>query len=154
HHRIFVDPAERESAAYAEFWQGLNRGKYQAAEYRRLAKGGREIWIEASYNPILDLNGKPFKVVKYASDVTVKAMQRMKADRARGLIESVAAGSEEMTASIREISETMVKSRHTASEAVQQVESADAQAQRLSAAAEAMGGIVELIGNITGQINL
>jgi methyl-accepting chemotaxis protein len=154
HHRIFVEPAERDSAAYAEFWQRLNRGEYQAAEYKRLAKGGREIWIEASYNPILDLNGKPFKVVKYASDVTVKAMQRMKADRAKGLIESVAAGSEEMSASIREISETMTKSRQTSSEAVKQVEAADAQAQRLSAAAEAMEGIVELIGNITGQINL
>ena len=154
HHRIFVEPAERDSAGYANFWQRLNRGEYQAAEYKRLAKGGREIWIEASYNPILDLNGKPFKVVKYASDVTVKAMQRMKADRAKGLIESVAAGSEEMSASIREISETMVKSRHTSGEAVRQVEAADAQAQRLSAAAEAMEGIVELIGNITGQINL
>jgi methyl-accepting chemotaxis protein len=86
--------------------------------------------------------------------VTIKAVQRLKADRARGMIESVAAGTEEMNASIREISETMVKSRLTAGEAVREVESADAQAQRLSHAAEAMGGIAEMIGNITGQINL
>jgi methyl-accepting chemotaxis protein len=89
----------------------FNRGEYQAAEYKRLAKGGREIWIEAPYNPILDLNGKPFKVVQYAADVTAKAVDRMKAERARGLIESVAAGSEKMGASIHEISETMMKSR-------------------------------------------
>ncbi len=154
HHSMFVDPMERASAAYGEFWASLNRGIYQAAEYRRLGKGGREVWIQASYNPIFDLNGKPFKVVKYATDITAQAMARMKAERARSLIESVAAGSEEMNASIREISETMVKSRQTAEAAVGQVETADVQAQRLTSAAHAMGGIVGLIGDITGQINL
>jgi len=154
HHSMFVDPMERSSAAYGEFWAGLNRGVYQAAEYRRIGKGGREVWIQASYNPIFDLNGKPFKVVKYATDITAQTMARMKAERARSLIESVAAGSEEMNASIREISETMVKSRQTAEAAVNQVETADLQAQRLTSAAHAMGGIVGLIGDITGQINL
>ncbi|WP_457492332.1 methyl-accepting chemotaxis protein [Tardiphaga sp. P5_C7] len=154
HHSMFVDPVERSGAAYVEFWASLNRGTYQAAEYRRIGKGGREIWIQASYNPIFDLNGKPFKVVKYAADITAQAMARLKAERARSLIESVAAGSEEMNASIREISETMVKSRQTAESAVQQVETADIQAQRLTSAAHAMGGIVGLIGDITGQINL
>jgi methyl-accepting chemotaxis protein len=154
HHSMFVDPIERSGAAYVEFWASLNRGTYQAAEYRRIGKGGREIWIQASYNPIFDLNGKPFKVVKYAADITAQAMARVKAERARSLIESVAAGSEEMNASIREISETMVKSRQTAESAVQQVETADIQAQRLTSAAHAMGGIVGLIGDITGQINL
>ncbi len=154
HHSMFVDPMERSAAAYGEFWASLNRGVYQAAEYRRIGKGGREVWIQASYNPIFDLNGKPFKVVKYATDITVQAMARMKAERARSLIESVAAGSEEMNASIREISETMVKSRQTAEAAVNQVETADFQAQRLTSAAHAMGGIVGLIGDITGQINL
>jgi methyl-accepting chemotaxis protein len=154
HHSMFVDPIERSGAAYVEFWASLNRGTYQAAEYRRIGKGGREIWIQASYNPIFDLNGRPFKVVKYAADITAQAMARLKAERARSLIESVAAGSEEMNASIREISETMVKSRQTAESAVQQVETADIQAQRLTSAAHAMGGIVGLIGDITGQINL
>ena len=94
-----------------------NSGKASTAastrrrEYKRIAKGGREIWIQASYNPILDLNGKPFKVVKYATDITAQAVGRKKAENARGLIESVAAGSEEMSASIREISETMTKSK-------------------------------------------
>jgi methyl-accepting chemotaxis protein len=154
HHSMFVDPSERASAAYGEFWASLNRGTYQAAEYKRIGKGGREIWIQASYNPIFDLNGKPSKVVKYATDITAQAEARMKAERARSLIESVAAGSEEMNASIREISETMVKSRQTAESAVHQVEAADIQAQRLTSAAHAMGGIVGLIGDITGQINL
>jgi methyl-accepting chemotaxis protein len=154
HHRIFVEPAEHAARAYAEFWDNLRRGNYQAGEFKRLAKGGREIWIEASYNPILDLNGKPFKVVKYATDVTAKAVARMKAEEARELIESVAAGSEEMSASIREISETMVKSREVVLAAVGHVGTADAQADRLTTAADQMGGIIELINSITGQINL
>jgi methyl-accepting chemotaxis protein len=70
HHRMFVEPALRESAEYREFWAKLGRGEYDAAQYKRIAKGGREVWIQASYNPILDAAGRPIKVVKYATDVT------------------------------------------------------------------------------------
>lgn len=154
HHSMFVDPAERDTLAYREFWASFNRGEYQAAEYKRIGKGGREVWIQASYNPIMDLNGKPFKVVKYATDTTDQVIARMKSERVRSMMESVAAGAEELNASVREISEAMVKSRNTATSAVEKVVSADSQAQRLSTAAQAMSGIVELIGNITGQINL
>ena len=154
HHSMFVDPSERDGAAYREFWAALNRGEYQAAEYKRIGKGGKEVWIQASYNPILDLNGKPFKVVKYATDTTAQVLVRMGNERVRGMMESVAAGAEELNASVREISEAMTKSRETASTAVGRVEAADAQAKRLNEAAQAMSGIVELIGSITGQINL
>jgi methyl-accepting chemotaxis protein len=153
-HSMFVEASERDGAAYREFWANLNAGRYQAGEFKRIGKGGREIWIQASYNPILDLNGKPFKVVKYATDTTAQVIARKKSDSVRGMMETVAAGAEELNASVREISETMTKSRQTASEAVSRVDAADQQAQRLSAASESMGGIVELIGNITGQINL
>jgi methyl-accepting chemotaxis protein len=154
HHGMFVDASERDGAAYREFWANLNAGRYQAGEYKRIGKGGKEVWIQASYNPILDLNGKPFKVVKYATETTTQVLARRKSDSVRGLVESVAAGAEELNASVREISETMTKSRQRASEAVGRVDAADQQAQRLSAASESMGGIVELIGSITGQINL
>lgn len=70
HHSMFVEESFRTSPEYKEFWAKLNRGEYQAAQYKRIGKNGREVWIEASYNPILDLNGKPFKVVKYATDIT------------------------------------------------------------------------------------
>jgi methyl-accepting chemotaxis protein len=154
HHSMFVDPSEREGAGYREFWAALNRGQYQAAEYKRIGKGGKEVYIQASYNPIMDLNGKPYKVVKYATDVTRQVLVRMGNERVRAMMESVAAGSEELNASVREISEAMTKSRQTASSAVDQVAAADSQAQRLTEAALAMSGIVELINNITGQINL
>jgi methyl-accepting chemotaxis protein len=154
HHGMFVDPAERDGAAYREFWANLSRGNYQAGEFKRIGKGGRQVWIQASYNPILDLNGKPFKVVKYATDTTAQVLTRMGNERVRGMMETVAAGAEELNASVREISEAMTKSRQTAMSAVDEVVSADSQATRLNDAAQAMSGIVELIGNITGQINL
>lgn len=70
HHSMFVEPAFAASPEYQAFWAKLNRGEYETKEYKRLGKGGKEVWIQASYNPIMDLNGKPIKVVKYASDVT------------------------------------------------------------------------------------
>jgi methyl-accepting chemotaxis protein len=151
---MFVEQAERDSAGYRDFWASLNRGQYQAAEYKRIGKDGREIYIQASYNPILDLNGKPFKVVKYAADTTRQVLVRMGNERVRGMMESVASGAEELNASVREISEAMTKSKETAVGAVERVSAADAQAQRLTDAAQAMSGIVEMINNITGQINL
>ena len=77
HHSMFVEASERDSAAYREFWAKLNRGEYQAAEYKRIGKGGKEVWIQASYNPILDPNGKPFKVVKFATDITARKIRSM-----------------------------------------------------------------------------
>src|SRR6202163_3037529 len=122
HHSMFVEPAMRESAAYREFWAKLNRGEFQSAEYRRIGKGGKEVWIQASYNPIRDLNGNPYKVVKYATDTTAQVVARMKSESVRGMMESVAAGAEQLNSSVREISEAMVKSKETASAAVDRVE--------------------------------
>ncbi|MBP3958900.1 HAMP domain-containing protein [Gemmata sp. G18] len=71
HHSMFAEPAFASSPEYREFWARLNRGEYVASEFKRIGKGGKEVWIQASYNPIFDLNGKPYKVVKYATDITV-----------------------------------------------------------------------------------
>lgn len=72
HHRMFVDEAERAGPDYAAFWAKLGRGEYDAALYRRIDHQGREVWIQGSYNPIFDMAGRPFKVVKYATDVTAQ----------------------------------------------------------------------------------
>ncbi len=72
HHSMFAEPGAAGSIEYRMFWDKLGRGEYDAGQYKRIGKGGREIWIQASYNPILDLNGKPYKVVKYATDVTAQ----------------------------------------------------------------------------------
>ncbi len=75
HHSMFVEPAYRQSAEYRLFWEKLARGEFDAGQYKRIGKGGREIWIQASYNPILDANGKAFKVVKFATDITQQKLQ-------------------------------------------------------------------------------
>ena len=72
HHAMFAEPDCRQSAEYRAFWAKLGRGEYDAGQYKRLGKGGREVWIQASYNPIYDMNGRPFKVVKYATDITAQ----------------------------------------------------------------------------------
>jgi methyl-accepting chemotaxis protein len=74
HHSMFAEPAYRQSPEYRAFWQKLGRGEFDAGQYKRLGKGGREIWIQASYNPIMDASGKPFKVVKYATDITAQVL--------------------------------------------------------------------------------
>ncbi|MEY4766013.1 MAG: hypothetical protein RI907_2686, partial [Pseudomonadota bacterium] len=80
HHAMFVEPAYRDSVEYKQFWEKLGRGEYDAAQYKRLGKNRKEVWIQASYNPIFDMNGRVFKVVKYATDVTdqVKAANMLK----------------------------------------------------------------------------
>jgi len=85
HHSMFCEPDYAASAAYREFWANLGAGKFNAGEYKRLAKGGREVWLQASYNPILS-HGKPYKVVKFASDVT---SAKLAAADAQGKIEAV-----------------------------------------------------------------
>jgi len=79
HHRMFCDPVFAASPAYAQFWDRLRAGEFQAAEYQRFGKGGKEVWIQASYNPILDSTGKPVKVIKFATDITERK-------RAEGII--------------------------------------------------------------------
>ncbi|PCI06708.1 MAG: chemotaxis protein [Gammaproteobacteria bacterium] len=75
HHSMFLEPSSKESTEYRQFWEKLNRGEFESAEYKRIGKGGKEVWIQASYNPILDVNGAPFKVVKFATDVTAAKLE-------------------------------------------------------------------------------
>ena len=76
HHEMLVAPEDRESPAYRKFWQELASGRYKSGEFKRVGKDGREIWIQASYNPILDMNGRPFKVVKNAVDITQQKLRQ------------------------------------------------------------------------------
>jgi diguanylate cyclase (GGDEF)-like protein/PAS domain S-box-containing protein len=76
HHSMFVDPETAAGADYAGFWKMLSAGQHHAGEYKRIGRDGREIWLQATYNPILDMNGQPFKVVKYATDVTLQKLQQ------------------------------------------------------------------------------
>jgi methyl-accepting chemotaxis protein len=186
HHRIFMDPAEAAGPAYAAFWDELRKGKVKSGEFRRIAKGGREIWIEANYTPILDPDGRLIKVVKYATDITAIVAERdRRAARARNVddeltriaggvadtsaraaaalqasrrtaeqVQTVAAGAEEMAASISEITRQIVDASRSTSGAKVEADRATAMVGDLVEAAESIGRIVRLIGEIAGQTNL
>lgn len=91
HHAMFCAPELVASDAYREVWAELRAGQFRTGEYRRLAKGGREVWIQASYNPILDTDGKPFKVVKLATDLTPRRVMEQDLRAARDRAEAAAA---------------------------------------------------------------
>ena len=88
HHRIFCDPEYAQSAEYSQFWQDLGNGKASSGEFKRFGKGGNEIWIQASYNPILDKEGKPFKVIKGAYDITETVQSRTLASKLQKLVDN------------------------------------------------------------------
>jgi methyl-accepting chemotaxis protein len=108
HHSLFVDPAYRESAEYRQFWRDLNDGKFQAGDFKRIAKGGREVWLQAIYNPIFDADGKPFKVVKNASDITdrkkAEAALKVTIQAVNQNAQALASSSEELTAVSQQMS--------------------------------------------------
>ncbi|MCP9463791.1 MAG: PAS domain-containing protein, partial [Nitrospira sp.] len=89
HHRLFCDPADAASPDYAAFWQKLGRGEFEAGVYRRLGKGGQEVWLQASYNPVKDEMGRPFKVVQLATDITAQKQAQVEVER---LIKAAADG--------------------------------------------------------------
>jgi methyl-accepting chemotaxis protein len=99
HHSMFADEAYRKSIDYRLFWEKLGRGEYDANQYLRLGKGGKQVWIQASYNPIRDDEGKPFKVVKYATDITEQVNRMNVVQELAEAATQLAAASEELNAS-------------------------------------------------------
>jgi PAS domain S-box-containing protein len=183
HHSMFVDPAYGKSREYQEFWERLRRNEFQAAQFKRIGKGGIEVWIEGAYNPIVDVNGKVTKVVKFATNITaqIKLLSDLKIlidqnfgdiDGAIALssseagsasiavgetssnVQSVAASAEQLAASIGEIAQSMVQSRTATDSAFDQTVAVGKNTDTLAQAAQAMNGIVALIRSIASQINL
>jgi PAS domain S-box-containing protein len=183
HHRMLVDPSDHEAPAYTAFWEQLRAGKFQAGQFKRIGKAGKQIWIEGTYSPILDSRGKVLKVVKFATDITlqVNLLANLKTliDRNFGEIDgaismstsearsaslaagemsanvqAVAAGAEELAASAAEISRNMDTSRTSTEKMFQQAVSVGRSTEALTKAAGAMTGIVGLIRSVASQINL
>lgn len=183
HHSMFVERGYGESDEYRRFWEDLRQGRFQAAEYKRYGKGGKEIWIQASYNPILDMSGKPFKVVKFASDVTAAVHKRQEFEKivryvneslentgqalqsstqsaaaastqTTSVVQTVASAAEELSSSIQEISRSINRSQSAVEDAMSQSNGADKATASLVSAADAMTSIVGIIQDITSQINL
>jgi len=175
HHRMFCEEAYTATHAYQAFWQKLARGEYDASEYKRLGKGGREIWISASYNPILDMSGKPFKVVKFATDITearkrkqefdvlvrgtsiefvtkVKQVAEQASHVASGA-QSLGATTEEMNASVEELSASIDSIAQNCRSADSIAKSAQQQAEEGSKAIDKSIEAMELINKSSEEIS-
>ncbi|WP_043879480.1 methyl-accepting chemotaxis protein [Azorhizobium caulinodans] len=135
HHSMFVSPEEKNSPSYRAFWDALRRGEYQQAEYKRLGKGGKEVWIQATYTPIFDAAGKPFKVVKFATDITEAVKQRMHR----------AGVQKEIAADLERISQELTQANTQAASASAAAEQTAGNVQSVAAAAEELAASVEEI---------
>lgn len=150
HHSMFVAPEERASFEYRSFWEKLSRGEYDAGQYKRIAKGGREIWIQASYNPIFDASGKPFKVVKFASDVTD---QMQVAFRVKEIADIVASASTQMRATAESMAGTAEDTTRRASEVASAAHLASSNVQTVSAAGEELSASIAEIARQVAESN-
>jgi methyl-accepting chemotaxis protein len=139
HHRIFMDPLEAAKPAYGAFWTTLAEGHALAGEFRRLAKGGREIWIGGTYVPILDPDGRPTKVVKYATDITAMVQDRLRR----------AELSRDVDREITKVADGVAQTSARATEALQGSHRTAADVQAVAAGAEEMAASV---AEITRQI--
>ncbi|WAC27548.1 methyl-accepting chemotaxis protein [Ancylobacter sp. SL191] len=140
-HAMFVAPEERDSPAYRQFWAQLGRGEFQAGEFRRIGKGGREVWIQASYNPVYDPAGRLTKVVKFASDTTAQVLERRRRESAQTTI------STDIESISREISDT---TRQAAS-AVEATTQTSTSVNAVASGAEELSASVE---EISRQVNI
>ena len=186
HHSMFVDAAYRNSDAYREFWVRLRRGEYQAGEFQRIRKDNRTVWIQASYNPITDTDGNIIKVVKFATDITTQVENRLRRVELQKAIDvdlgqithavnsatscvnaaisastqsasnmtAVAAGTEQLAASVSEISRQTATALTISRQAVQQADETNVMVSGLAMAGQKIGEIVKLIHRIADQTNL
>lgn len=158
HHRMFVTPAQAASPAYAAFWATLRAGQFTSAVYQRVGKDGRDVWIQASYNPVLDASGRPVRIVKYAFDISqsmaVRASALAMAEQTLERVRGVASASEEMHHISAAIADQMNRSHEAVGDIQARMSAAGALSAKLGDAAAAMTGVVEAITGIAEQINL
>ncbi len=152
HHSMFVEPAFAASAEYKEFWTKLRNGEFQAAQYKRIGKGGREVWIEASYNPIMDAKGRPYKVVKFATDLSPrKAQTRALADdfetNVKSLVQTLANATGDMratTQSLASAAEETNSQASTVSAATEELSASSAEiARQIAESTNVVGAAVD-----------
>lgn len=165
HHSMFVDPEYRATEEYKKFWEDLRAGQYNSDEFKRFGKANKEVWIQASYNPILDQNGRVFKVVKFATDISKRVqVQKMVAEHVHDssdsaveltqYIASVASAAEELRASITEISTNTTAAANITSKAVSMISDTDGIIRSLQHKSAEIGSILKVVGEIANQTNL
>jgi methyl-accepting chemotaxis protein len=126
HHSMFCDQSYVNSHKYREFWDKLGRGDFQAGEFKRMAKGGREVWINAAYNPVFDLSGKIFKVVKYATDITKQKQEWLE------LVKTLSDTAIQLGGASEELTATATQLSHNAQQTTDQATLASAASEEVS----------------------
>jgi len=154
HHSMLMDAAAAQSADYAHFWEQLRRGEQQARVFQRRSKSGAPIWIQASYNPVLDDAGHVLKIVKFATDMTQVMAAAELADDTISKMHSIAATIEEYSSAFGEINSNMSRSMAATGDILDKSTSSGRESAQLQAAATSMEQVVDLIRRIAGQVNL
>lgn len=151
HHRMFCLPSDAQSDRYEQFWQTLRQGSYVAGRFCRLDSSGREIWLEGSYNPIVDANGKLYKIVKFATVITDEVNRERAVSEAASIAHDTSVRTNSSAQQGRDVIQNTVTTLNTLSalmeEATHGIEALDAQSQEI-------GTIVKTIGGIADQTNL
>ncbi len=153
HHRMFCEEAYRSSSAYTEFWAKLNRGSFDAGIYNRIGKGGKSVWIQASYNPILDREGRPFKVVKFATDVTPLVQLAETLDSVASIVSAssteLEASSQSMAAGAEETNRQSQAVAAASEQATRNVQTVAASAEELTASIREIASRVQEASQIS-----
>jgi methyl-accepting chemotaxis protein len=148
HHRLFVDSAEADSAGYRKFWADLAAGRPKSGRFRRVGKGGREVWIEGSYFPILDYAGRTFKVVKFASDITrLKQVE----SSLESTVHTLASSAQELTAVSQQMAANSEETATQASVVSAAAEQVSRNVGTVASAAEEMGASIKEIAKSASE---
>ena len=158
HHSMFCEPSLVQSQAYRDFWADLGEGKFQSARYRRIGKHGAGVWIQATYNPIRDVDGKPYKVVKYAVDVTAQVLrERAVAQRVEditGVLRTMSDSIKHLVHGAERSSELAAQTQREAGEGSQLVRRSREAIVAIERSSSDINEIVDTISEISSQTHL
>lgn len=147
HHSLFVDPEYRESEDYRRFWAELGAGKFQTAEFLRFGKNKKKIWIQATYNPVLDINGKTCKVIKFATDITARKTAEANLKDTLGIIArnalSLTTSSEQLSATAQQMSANSEETSNQSETAAAASEQVSKNVETVATSAEEMSATVQ-----------
>ncbi|ANC01755.1 chemotaxis protein [Pseudomonas putida] len=151
HHRMFCDPEETSSAGYQQFWEKLRRGEYVAERFKRIDSHGRVVWLEASYNPIIDAHDVLYKVVKFATVITDQVNQEIAVAQAADIAYST---SQDTDASARKATDVVTQTVEVMRGLESSMQEAAEGIQALDKQSKVIGSIIKTISDIAGQTNL
>ncbi len=151
HHSKFCRPDYVKSLEYNQFWNRLNNGEFFAGQYERIAKNGRTVWLEANYNPVNDENGRPYRVIKFAADITERMLRHQAEQRSAEIAYNISLETEQLSSSGENVIMQAIDKMHSLSNSVG---NSSEQVQRLGNKTEQITSIVKTIREIADQTNL